>query len=211
MKKNEIEIKGQRMFGAVAQDGPTTWFSLNGEVWTVETASAGRSARGKSKSSTTDPSQVRAPMPGKIIKIVSSVGTSVNLGDTLIVMEAMKMEYTLKAAAPGTVEEISCEVGQQVTPGPVAGGAPALQKPRRPQDQRSGAHRRDVARAQCQPPDMRQEIGIERCVGRGKATGDTDDVTGGNIGQFGRAAKDHAAFGLDFAALCRSDDGPRPR
>ncbi|CAN5589288.1 hypothetical protein BH10BDE1_BH10BDE1_32670 [soil metagenome] len=117
MKKLDIEISGQRMFGAVAQDGGTTWFSLNGEVWTVEAASTGRAARGASKSSVADPSQVRAPMPGKIIKVVSAVGSKVSVGDTLIVMEAMKMEYTLKAAAAGVVEEISCDVGQQVTLG----------------------------------------------------------------------------------------------
>jgi len=117
MKKLDVEIKGQRMFGAVAQEGGTTWFSLNGEVWTVEGAAGGRSARGAAKSLAFDASQVRAPMPGKIIKVMSAVGSTVQMGDTLIVMEAMKMEYTLKAAAAGVVEEISCEVGQQVVLG----------------------------------------------------------------------------------------------
>jgi biotin carboxyl carrier protein len=117
MKKVEIEIRGQRMFGAVARDAGTTWFSLNGEVWTTESAATGRAVRGSLASAAGDASQVRAPMPGKIIKVLASVGTTVKVGDTLIVMEAMKMEYTLKAAATGVVQEISCEVGQQVALG----------------------------------------------------------------------------------------------
>lgn len=117
MKRADIEIKGQRMFGAVAREAGTTWFSLNGEVWTVEAGSTGRTSRGTSASTAADPSQIRAPMPGKIIKVVTNVGATVQSGEILIVMEAMKMEYTLKASAAGVVQEISCEVGQQVTLG----------------------------------------------------------------------------------------------
>lgn len=118
MKKVEIEIKGQRMFGAVAVSGGTAWYSLNGEVWTVE--SEGRSARGgsgRSAGGSADPSQITAPMPGKIIKVMVAKNVGVEAGDVLVVMEAMKMEYTLKASAAGTVQEISCSVGQQVTLG----------------------------------------------------------------------------------------------
>lgn len=115
MKKVEIEIKGQRMFGAVAQSGTTTWYSLNGEVWTVENEE--RSNRAGGKSGVADPARVSAPMPGKIIKVMVAENDAVQAGDTLIVMEAMKMEYTLKAAAAGVVEDIACSVGQQVTLG----------------------------------------------------------------------------------------------
>lgn len=117
MKKVEIEIKGQRVYGAVAQSGSTTWYSLNGEVWTVEAET--RSNRGGPKAGAADPSQITAPMPGKIIKVLAGKGASVQAGETLIVMEAMKMEYTLKAAAAGTVQEIACAVGEQVTLGTV--------------------------------------------------------------------------------------------
>lgn len=114
MKKFGAEIKGQRVQGAVAKSGTTTWFSLNGEVWTVEaTKRAGR----KGANATLDASVVSAPMPGKIIKMMISPNAKVAEGDTLIVMEAMKMEYTLKAAAAGVVVSIECSVGQQVVLG----------------------------------------------------------------------------------------------
>ncbi len=114
MKKFDVEIKGQRFQGAVAKSGTTTWFTLNGEVWTVEAAArAGRSGA----RAAFDPNVVLAPMPGKIIKVLVSEKANVAEGETLIVMEAMKMEYTLKAAAAGVVQNISCAVGQQVTLG----------------------------------------------------------------------------------------------
>ncbi len=114
MKKFDVEIKGQRFQGAVAKSGTTTWFTLNGEVWTVEAATrAGRSGA----RAAIDPNIVLAPMPGKIIKVLVCEKSNVAEGETLIVMEAMKMEYTLKAAAAGVVENISCVVGQQVTLG----------------------------------------------------------------------------------------------
>jgi 3-methylcrotonyl-CoA carboxylase alpha subunit len=58
-----------------------------------------------------------APMPGKIIAISVKAGDKVKGGDTLLVMEAMKMEHTITAASDGTVEEVFFQVGDQVTDG----------------------------------------------------------------------------------------------
>jgi acetyl/propionyl-CoA carboxylase alpha subunit len=116
LKKLDAEINGQRMQGAVAKTGATTWYSLNGEVWTVEAATRSQRAGGRAA---VDPNTVAAPMPGKIIKVMVQKNSNVALGETLIVMEAMKMEYTLKAALAGVVDEITCVVGQQVTLGSI--------------------------------------------------------------------------------------------
>jgi hypothetical protein len=45
-------------------------------------------------------------MSGKIVKLLVSVGDKVVIGQPLLVMEAMKMEHTLKAALAGTVESV---------------------------------------------------------------------------------------------------------
>ncbi|UYO93811.1 acetyl/propionyl/methylcrotonyl-CoA carboxylase subunit alpha [Pollutimonas sp. M17] len=58
-----------------------------------------------------------APMPGKIISISVKAGDTVRGGDTLLVMEAMKMEHTITAPSDGTVEEVFFQVGDQVTDG----------------------------------------------------------------------------------------------
>lgn len=58
--------------------------------------------------------KLTAPMPGVILSIDTSVGTPVKRGDTLLVLEAMKMKNELKAPRDGVVAEIYPSVGQQV-------------------------------------------------------------------------------------------------
>ena len=62
---------------------------------------------------------LKAPMPGRITQVVVRPGDRVNRGDTLLVIEAMKMQNELKAGAAGTVAEVRVEVGQAVNPGEV--------------------------------------------------------------------------------------------
>lgn len=57
---------------------------------------------------------VKAPMDGAIIDVKVETGERVNKGDVLVVMEAMKMEHSLKAASGGLVATISTAVGDQV-------------------------------------------------------------------------------------------------
>jgi biotin carboxyl carrier protein len=58
-----------------------------------------------------------APLPGKITHIAVRPGQQVQVGDPLIVIEAMKMENEFKAAAAGTVVEVRVQPGQAVNPG----------------------------------------------------------------------------------------------
>jgi propionyl-CoA carboxylase alpha chain len=55
-----------------------------------------------------------APMPGKVIEIRVAVGDHVTAGQTLILLEAMKMEHPMRAATDGIVVEIRVEAGEQV-------------------------------------------------------------------------------------------------
>jgi geranyl-CoA carboxylase alpha subunit len=58
--------------------------------------------------------QVKASMDGAIVAILVAEGEAVEAGQTLVVLEAMKMEHQLKAGVAGVVESISAQVGQQV-------------------------------------------------------------------------------------------------
>ncbi len=60
---------------------------------------------------------ITAPMPGKITKIFVQQGSPVEKSEPLLVMEAMKMEYTLKSDMKTTVEKINVKVGDQVSLG----------------------------------------------------------------------------------------------
>jgi biotin carboxyl carrier protein len=62
---------------------------------------------------------VTAPMPGKVVRLLVQPGDAVRAGDGIVVMEAMKMENELKAAAAGTVKEIRVEEGRAVSGGDV--------------------------------------------------------------------------------------------
>ena len=57
---------------------------------------------------------IRAPMPGKVVKVAAAEGDAVEKGRTVVVVEAMKMEHALTAAGPGIVKKISCQEGQNV-------------------------------------------------------------------------------------------------
>ncbi|UTW56799.1 acetyl/propionyl/methylcrotonyl-CoA carboxylase subunit alpha [Kordiimonas sp. SCSIO 12610] len=65
------------------------------------------------------PGAITAPMPGKILEIKTSNGASVEKGDALIVMEAMKMEQTLKAPRAGIVEGLNMKANDQVSDGAI--------------------------------------------------------------------------------------------
>lgn len=62
---------------------------------------------------------VKSPMPGNILKINVTVGQKVNEGDTLLVLEAMKMENEIMAPAAGTVSGVAVQKGSAVATGAV--------------------------------------------------------------------------------------------
>ena len=60
---------------------------------------------------------VTSPIPGSIVKINCKVGDAVKLGDTIMLLEAMKMQNEIQATQTGTVKEIFVTEGQAVMEG----------------------------------------------------------------------------------------------
>jgi biotin carboxyl carrier protein len=87
------------------------WIHFQGRTFVYENEGSNR--RSKKHQGPGDGSLI-APMPGKITRILKNVNDKVTLGDAVIVMEAMKMEYTLKADRDGEIVSISCQPGDQV-------------------------------------------------------------------------------------------------
>jgi biotin carboxyl carrier protein len=58
-------------------------------------------------------------MPGKVIDLRVAAGDRVMPGQTLVVLEAMKMEHPMSASEPGVVREVRVAVGDQVESGAV--------------------------------------------------------------------------------------------
>ena len=63
--------------------------------------------------------EIRTAMPGKVVRIIMDVGASVESGDAVMVVEAMKMQNDLKAPKPGVIKEIRVAKGQTVSAGDV--------------------------------------------------------------------------------------------
>lgn len=58
--------------------------------------------------------EIKAPMPGLILDIPTNEGDTVEKGDVLIVLEAMKMENSIKSSQAGTIKKILVHIGQGV-------------------------------------------------------------------------------------------------
>ena len=89
-----------------------THYVVDGQEFIID---APKRSRRQMKS--VDHGQMKSPMPGKILKLLVSVGDEVIVGTSLLVMEAMKMEHTIKASKAGIIEKIHFKEGDQVAGG----------------------------------------------------------------------------------------------
>ncbi len=61
----------------------------------------------------------RAPMPGSVVALPVAEGCAVRAGDTLVIIESMKLEVAIKAERDGTVRQVHCAVGRTFEKGAV--------------------------------------------------------------------------------------------
>ncbi len=87
---------------------------LDGRVYDLEVLPEGAATRRRGAAHR---ETLSAPMPATVTAILVSSGQAVRRGDTLLKLEAMKMELPLRAPRDGTVGAIHCRVGELVQPG----------------------------------------------------------------------------------------------
>ena len=80
------------------------------------TALCDSSLSGRQESPQSQQRQVKAPLPGRIIKCLVKAGDSVSAGQPLLILEAMKMEHTLRAGSAALIENVHCEENLMVQP-----------------------------------------------------------------------------------------------
>lgn len=101
----------------VQYDGSTIEFSINGEWHTVSVKDEQElllDRLGFKTGAAAAEGTLKAPMPGKILDIMVSVGDEVEKDQPLVILEAMKMENELKASVAGSIANIEVEVGQSL-------------------------------------------------------------------------------------------------
>ena len=103
------------------QGGDTTEVHLGDEMFQVTLVDPKRlsGARGAGTEAGGGRAQIKASMPGKVVRVLVAVGALVEAGDALVVVEAMKMQNELKSPKSGTVVEVRAETGATVNAGDV--------------------------------------------------------------------------------------------
>jgi 3-methylcrotonyl-CoA carboxylase alpha subunit len=103
----------ERMYHARALRDGDDWHVFAGGDYrrlTLRHGLPGQDEEGRSGS-------LAAPMPGRIVQVMSRPGETVKKGQPLLILEAMKMEHTITAPADGVVKEIHFAAGEQVLEG----------------------------------------------------------------------------------------------
>jgi acetyl/propionyl-CoA carboxylase alpha subunit len=98
----------ERMF--VATSGDVTWVFHDGVAYQIEAPSAARLRGHQTHGS------LSSPMPATVVSVKVASGDVVTGGQTLIVLEAMKMELPVRAPGDGRVKGVYCKPGDLVQP-----------------------------------------------------------------------------------------------
>ncbi|RMN80592.1 3-methylcrotonyl-CoA carboxylase alpha subunit [Pseudomonas cannabina] len=110
-----IECNGVRHHHLAIRRGDTLYLKWEGDLHTLSNADpeaqvgAGHSQQGG----------LIAPMNGSIVRVLVETGQAVEAGAQLVVLEAMKMEHSIRAASAGVITALYCREGEMVTEGAV--------------------------------------------------------------------------------------------
>jgi biotin carboxyl carrier protein len=107
-------VGGEAVEVVVVRDGARRYVVVDGRTVVVAEAGAETQTAAAAEDIVAGVQTIRAPMPGKVVKVALAAGDAVEKGRTVVVVEAMKMEHALAAAGPGVVKKVLCREGQNV-------------------------------------------------------------------------------------------------
>ena len=110
--KLDFIIEDQRVTAYVSSDNAKRWVTVNGQTFLLTKSSGAR--KGGHAHHAAGALRVTAPMPGQVRAVNVSEGDAVTKGQTLLLLEAMKMEIRVQAPFEGVVSSISVKAGQTV-------------------------------------------------------------------------------------------------
>lgn len=103
-------LDGRKVEAHISTDGKRRWVSFDGKTLVFEKTSGQR----RSSASIYSSGRLTAPMPGQVQTVNVAVGEKVTKGQTLLVLEAMKMEIRVQAPGDGVVERLAVKQGETV-------------------------------------------------------------------------------------------------
>jgi biotin carboxyl carrier protein len=109
-----VVIDGLAQIVYVAGQADDRWAFCNGDIVHMSPSQAEISPTHALRHEALE--SITAPMPATVLKIATTVGARVKKGETLLILEAMKMELPLRASGDGVVKAIHCREGELVQP-----------------------------------------------------------------------------------------------
>jgi acetyl/propionyl-CoA carboxylase alpha subunit len=107
----QIHLDGKPLSFYWAADGPLRWIWLDGQTYLLDTrVSLAEGGVGLHLADKT----LRSPMPGQVVAVYAAGGDAVRKGQSLILLEAMKMEIRVQAPRDGRLGRVLVEPGQTV-------------------------------------------------------------------------------------------------
>lgn len=121
MKKERIfVIDGEKITAEVERDGENLRITVDGETHTVKIegdigpSKTVRSRRGRPGAQNEASGSIVSSIPGKVVSIDVKVGDRVEEGETILILEAMKMQNEISSPVSGVVTDIFVEEGQSI-------------------------------------------------------------------------------------------------
>jgi biotin carboxyl carrier protein len=108
-----VEQDGRGEVVYVAVSATRRWAFWNGRVFTLDAGTNAPAARPRGQAGEAR-QLIAAPMPATVVKVLVEPGSRVKQGDTVVVLEAMKMELPLRAAGDAVVKAVHCREGDLV-------------------------------------------------------------------------------------------------
>lgn len=109
--KLDLLIDGERVTAFISSDNAKRWVTINGRTVLLTKQTGSRKSGGAHHHAA---GELTAPMPGQVRAVNVSEGDTVTKGQTLIVLEAMKMEMKIQAPSDGTVNKLFVKQGDTV-------------------------------------------------------------------------------------------------
>ncbi len=106
----DLLLEGTPLTAFVSSDGAKRWVTVNGRTYRLTKSSGARRAGAAAGGQNT----LLAPMPGQVLAVHVEVGDQVSTGQTLLLLEAMKMEIRMQAPRDGVVKRLRVAQGQTV-------------------------------------------------------------------------------------------------
>ena len=110
--KLDLLVDGERVTAYVSADHAKRWVTVNGQTFVLTKPAAGVRKGGHGPHHAVG--ELTAPMPGQIRVVNVSEGEAVTKGQTLLVLEAMKMEIRIQSPMQGVVKTLFVKQGQTV-------------------------------------------------------------------------------------------------